>query len=50
VAQIKIIKIVVAIANSKVWIIHQLDVKSTFLNGPLKQVYVLQPLGFEFKG
>ena len=31
--------------------IHQMDVKSTFLNGPLdEEVFVKQPLGFLKKG
>jgi len=42
---------VVAIANSKRWIMHRLDVKFAFLNGPLKEeVYVLQSSGFELEG
>nr|KYP66211.1 Retrovirus-related Pol polyprotein from transposon TNT 1-94 [Cajanus cajan] len=50
VARIETIRIVVAIANSKGWIMYQLDVKSAFLNGPLdKEVYVSQPPGFEIK-
>jgi len=42
VARIETIRNVVTIANSKGWIIHQHDVKSIVLNGPLnKEVYVL---------
>lgn len=51
VAQIEMIRTLVAIANSKGWIMHQLDVKSAFLNGPLEEeVYVSQPPRFEIKG
>jgi hypothetical protein len=30
--------------------IYQMDVKSTFLNGPIKEVYVEQPSSFESEG
>ena len=32
------------------WKIHHMDVKSTFLNGEIHEVYVKQPKGFEVKG
>jgi hypothetical protein len=51
VARIETVRLVVAVATYKGWTMHQLDVKSAFLNGPLKEeVYVKQPPGFEIKG
>ena len=51
VARIKKIRIVVSIAAYRGWKMHQLDVKSAFLNGPLEEeVYVTQPPGFDVKG
>ncbi|GAU51473.1 hypothetical protein TSUD_95880 [Trifolium subterraneum] len=51
VARLETIRIVVAIAAYNGWKMHQLDVKSAFLNGPLEEeVYVKQPPGFEVKG
>ncbi|WJX39555.1 DNA helicase [Trifolium repens] len=51
VARIETIRLVVAIATYKSWSMHQLDVKSAFLNGPLdEEVYVKQPPGFEIIG
>lgn len=45
------IRTVVLIIAYKGWKIYQLDVKSTFMNGPLEEeVYVIQPLRFEIKG
>jgi hypothetical protein len=32
------------------WEVHHLDVKSVFLHGELKEVYVSQPEGFKVKG
>ena len=43
--------LVIAMAASKFWEIHHLDVKTAFLHGVLKEeVYVTQPEGFEIKG
>lgn len=51
VVRLKTMRIVVAIANLKDWSMHQLDVKLTFLNGPLdEEVFVLQPLEFMVTG
>lgn len=51
VARIETIRLVVVIASYREWLLYQLDVKSTFLNGPLdKESYESQPLGFEGKG
>ena len=42
---------VVALATHKGWHVHPLDIKTTFLNGDLKEeVYVSQPTGFVKKG
>ena len=45
------IRTVVALAAHKGWHVHQLDIKTAFLNGDLKEeVYVSQPPGFVKKG
>ena len=42
------IRVVLALAAHKKWPVFQMDVKSAFLNGYLKEeVYVAQPPGFE---
>ena len=47
VARIETVRLVVALATNEDWSLHQLDVKSAFLNGPLEEeVYVQQPIGF----
>ena len=47
-ARMTTIRTVIAVAAHKKWPIYQMDVKSAFLNGDLKEeVYVSQPPGFE---
>lgn len=42
------IRAVIALAASKGWIVHQMDVKNAFLHGNLhEEVNMDQPLGFE---
>lgn len=51
VAKLNSIIMLIALATNKHWIMHQLDVKSAFLNGELKEeVYLEQPKGFVQKG
>ncbi|KAK0597781.1 hypothetical protein LWI29_028530 [Acer saccharum] len=51
VARLDTIRALVALAAQKKWHIHQLDVKSTFLNGYLEEeIYVEQPQGFVIPG
>ncbi|KAK0588971.1 hypothetical protein LWI29_007900 [Acer saccharum] len=47
VARLETIRTLIALAAQKRWKIYQLDVKSAFLNGALKEeVYMEQPQGF----
>ncbi|KAA3485265.1 pleiotropic drug resistance protein 3-like [Gossypium australe] len=51
VAKLDTIKLLFALAAQKQWRIHQLDVKSAFLNGFLKEeIYIEQPDGFKVLG
>jgi transposase InsO family protein len=51
VARLDTIRALIALAAQKGWLLYQLDVKSAFLNGELKEeVYVEQPQGFIIKG
>jgi len=51
VARLDTIRALIALTTQKGWNIYQLDVKSAFLNGVLKEeIYVEQPQGFINKG
>jgi hypothetical protein len=51
VAKLNTIRMLIALATKYHWKLHQLDVKSAFLNGELKEeVYLTQPEGFVEKG
>ncbi|GKA05626.1 putative ribonuclease H-like domain-containing protein, partial [Tanacetum coccineum] len=47
VARIKAIRLFLAYASFKDFVVSQMDVKSACLYGQIKEVYVCQPLGFE---
>ncbi|GKG02925.1 putative ribonuclease H-like domain-containing protein, partial [Tanacetum coccineum] len=47
-ARIKAIRLFLAYASFKYFVVYQMDVKSAFLYGKIKEeVYVCQPSGFE---
>ena len=51
VARMDTVRMIIALATHKNWMISQLDVKSAFLHGELSEdVYVEQPRGYENKG
>jgi hypothetical protein len=51
VAKLNTLRMLIALATKYHWKLHQLDVKSAFLNGELKEeVYLTQPEGFVEKG
>lgn len=51
VARMETIRLIISLAAQNGWKIHQMDVKSAFLNGVLEEtVYVEQPLGYIVKG
>lgn len=49
-SRLETIRIRLVIATFKGWKMHQLNVRLTFLNGSLKDVYFKQPPDFEIKG
>ena len=51
VARLDTIRLLLALAAQKGWIIHHMDVKSAFLNGHLEEeIFVEQPEGFVVHG
>jgi hypothetical protein len=51
VARMTTIRVLLSLAASYGLIVHQMDVKTTFLNGELdKEIYMDQPDGFVVKG
>ena len=51
VARLETIRMLMSLAAQKGWIIHQMDVKSTFLNGYLEEeIFVEQPEGLIVQG
>ncbi|GJZ39746.1 retrovirus-related pol polyprotein from transposon TNT 1-94 [Tanacetum coccineum] len=51
VARMDTVRAIISLAGQIGWLLYQLDVKSSFLNGELKEeVYVNQPQGFEVEG
>eukprot|EP00253_Pinus_taeda_P030808 PITA_30808 len=51
VPRMETVRAVLSIAAQNKWKVYQMDVKSAFLNGVLKEeIYVEQPLGYEKKG
>jgi Reverse transcriptase (RNA-dependent DNA polymerase) len=46
VTRVKAIRLLISKATQNEWPVHQMDVKSAFLNGVLEEVYVKQPLGY----
>eukprot|EP00253_Pinus_taeda_P027290 PITA_27290 len=48
VARYTTIRLIISLAASQGWNLHQMDIKTTFLHGSIKEeVYVEQPEGFE---
>ena len=50
VACLETLRLILSLAAQHKWRIHQMDVKSAFLNGVLKEeVYIEKPLGYKVK-
>ncbi|KAJ4728612.1 Retrovirus-related Pol polyprotein from transposon TNT 1-94 [Melia azedarach] len=51
VARLETVRLIISLAAQNKWKIHQMDVKSAFLNGVVeKEVYIQQSIGFKVKG
>ena len=50
VAHLETIRLIISLAAQNNWRIFQMDVKSSFQNGHLEEVYVEQPIGYVAKG
>ena len=51
VARYSTIRSILALSAMMGWKLHQMDVKTAFLNGKIEEeVYIQQPLGFEIQG
>ena len=51
VARLETVRLIISLAAQNCWRIHQMDVKSAFLNGDLdEEVYIEQPQGYIVKG
>jgi hypothetical protein len=47
VAKMTTVRAIIAMATTKRWLLHQMDVKNVFLHGNLQEeVYMEQPLGY----
>ena len=47
IARLETISLIISLAAQNKWKIHQMDVKSAFLNGVLEEeVYIEQPMGY----
>ena len=49
-ARMESVCVLLALAAQEGWQVHHMDVKSAFLNGNLKEVYVRQPPGYTIAG
>ena len=47
VTKITTVWIVIALAATRGWHLHQMDVKNAFLQGELEEVFMIQPPSFE---
>ena len=50
VARYSSIRVIISLASVMGWKLHQMDVKTAFLNGEIEEVYIKQSEGFELHG